>query len=106
MARRRALKEQGEALGLQLDSSKETYLHALAQYEMARLQQQETDSDATLISSAGPAMRSALSRGKLYILASVASLALGVGWPFAYEHLSGMRRRAQRTRRQDPAAPA
>jgi succinoglycan biosynthesis transport protein ExoP len=93
---RRALEDQSAKLVLELQSAQATYKKALDGYDQIVFASAGNYHDVSLVSRADPPVKSDKpNKVKLFLLALVLSVGVGVGWPFAYELLANRRLRCQ-----------
>lgn len=93
---RKALKDQAGALLVQLNSAEATYKAALDGFDRSRFESNTDLGKVTLVESAvPPAKAEKPNKPKLFMMAFMAALALGLGWPFAYELLYDRRLRCR-----------
>jgi polysaccharide biosynthesis transport protein len=96
MVERRSLQEQGSALNLQLKSAQAAYSKALEGFETNRIGTAAATGHISLVEGATPAVKATKpNKPKLFIMALLAGLAIGLGWPFAYELLVDRRLRCR-----------
>jgi uncharacterized protein involved in exopolysaccharide biosynthesis len=93
---RRSLRDQAGSLMLQLESAQATYKKALDGYDVSRFDSATDNGDVSLVASASPPARAEKpDKAKLFMMACMAALAVGLGWPFAYELLIDRRLRCR-----------
>jgi uncharacterized protein involved in exopolysaccharide biosynthesis len=91
---RLAVRDQAGQLELQLDSAKVSLQKALAIHDVVRFD--KGTADVSLMASATPPARAEKpDKAKLFLMACMAAVALGLGWPFAYELLVDRRLRCR-----------
>jgi uncharacterized protein involved in exopolysaccharide biosynthesis len=93
---RRSIQEQASALVLQLKSAQATYAKALDGYDEHRYRTLAENGHVSLVERAtAPVKATKPNKPKLFIMACLAALGLGLGWPFAYELLIDRRLRCR-----------
>jgi uncharacterized protein involved in exopolysaccharide biosynthesis len=92
---RRTVQDQASALLLDLKSAQETYLKAQNGFDAKRYDVPQ-NGHVSLVERATPPIKATKpNKPKLYILAQMAGLGFGLGWPFAYELLLDRRLRCR-----------
>ncbi len=93
---RRGIQDQSAKLVLELQSAQATYKKALDGYDQIVFASAGNNKDVSLVSRADmPVKADKPNKLKLFLAACVASLGLGLGWPFAYEMLLNRRLRCR-----------
>jgi polysaccharide biosynthesis transport protein len=93
---RRGLEDQSAKLVLELQSAQATYKKALDGYDQIQFASTGNYHDVSLVSRADPPVKSDKpNKTRLFLVAFVLSLGVGVAWPFAYELLANRRLRCQ-----------
>jgi uncharacterized protein involved in exopolysaccharide biosynthesis len=93
---RRSLRDQAGSLMLQLESAQATYKKALDGYDISRFESATDNGDVSLVARAmPPAKADKPEKIKLFLVACMAALGVGLGWPFAYELLVDRRLRCR-----------
>ena len=93
---RRGVQDQGAKLVLELQSAQATYKKALDGYDQVEFASSGNYRDVSLVSRADPPVKSEKpNKVKWFLVACVASLGLGLGWPFAYELVLNRRLRCR-----------
>lgn len=92
----RALQDQAAKLLVELESAQATYKRALDGYDQTLFASVTDNADVTLVSRADPPVKAEKpNKLKLFMMACVAGVGFGVGWPFAYELLLNRRLRCR-----------
>jgi len=93
---RRAIQDQGAKLVLELQSAQATYKKALDGYDQIVFASAGNYTDVSLVSRADPpAKPEKPNKLKYFLLSCMASLGIGLGWPFGYELLLNRRLRCR-----------
>jgi uncharacterized protein involved in exopolysaccharide biosynthesis len=93
---RRSMQEQAAALVLELKSAQTTYAKALDGYDAKRYGTLAENGHVSVVERATPPIKATKpNKPKLFIMACLAALGLGLGWPFAYELLIDRRLRCR-----------
>jgi uncharacterized protein involved in exopolysaccharide biosynthesis len=93
---RRALQDQAGKLLVELASAKDTYRRALEGYDQTLFASVTDNADVSLVSRAEPPVKAEKpNKVKLFLVACIAALGIGVGGPFVYELLLDRRLRCR-----------
>jgi protein tyrosine kinase modulator len=93
---RRGIQDQSAKLVLELQSAQATYKKALDGYDQIVFASAGNNKDVSLVSRADlPVKADKPNKLKLFLVACMASLGVGMGWPFAYEMLLNRRLRCR-----------